>query len=223
MAPTHDLSFIHKRDDVELSDIPAGGIAGIVVGIILIVLVSVWCCCPCWKKRSPILSRDEHKEDDGQERGITMNGVDPQKTGDTTYSKNTSTATAGISPMTTGDGSGYGMRGGAGDRSTIVSALSTGDTIRGDEYCARELPSAVDGPNNTGLPGITEVDGRSHGGRINELNAAPALYEAPNTPPQTALSPPPRYEQIPRRPVAAPAAMELPAEVPASFHRVDKS
>lgn len=213
MAPSHDLSFIHKRD-AEISDLPGGAIAGIVIGIILIVLVSIWRCCPCWKKQRPIDSRDEYKEDVGHERGVVMGSPDVSKAGNTGYDKQGSTKATIVSPMTTGDGSGYGMRGGAGDRSTVVSAISAGENSPENDI----RPNHASHVESSSVPRIPEVDGRSHGGRINELNAAPGLHEAANTEAPQALSPPPRYDQIPRRPVAA----ELPAELPASVPQSEK-
>lgn len=213
---SHDLSFIHKRDDVSISDIPAGGIAGIAIGIVLIVLVSIWCCCPCWKKQKPILSRDDtYKEDVGHERGVVMGSLDSQKTENTMTTGYTKTDPAGtvpiVSPMSTGDPSGYGIGSNPSDRSTTISALSMNSPTLAHQNNMSSQPSS---PDNSAR-GVPEVDGRSHGGRINELDGAPGLYEAANTPSSIVMSPPPRYEQIPRRAVAPPPPAELPA-VPAS-------
>lgn len=218
MSTSNDLFFLRKRDGIDDVELPPGAVAGIVIGILLIVALSIFFCCPCWKKKqNPRSISEPRQEDVGNEKGLGQDGINAQKTGNSSY--NSSSRRTGddrdtiVSAMSTSDGNHLDIRGGLGDATTPVSALSTGNgTVGSNELHGRNYYTGLNEADGLGVGGgATEVDGRDFGGRVNEMDAAPGLYEAGSA----GLSPPPRYEQIHRKPIAAPTPVVMPAELPA--------
>ena len=177
---THDLSFIQKRGDRSISDIPAGGIAGVVVGIILIVLISIWCCCPCWKNQQPILSKEEnYKEDVGNERGVSLDTLEPQQMGNITATANTSAGSMRNVP--------------------IVNPVMPGVHTRHNYF--NSTYSAI------GNMEVPEADGKGRGGRFNELDGTPGLQRPAVMDTRSTTSSPPSYDQISPPTIAVPESI----------------